>query len=313
MITIKNVRNLRGEIETLSMASDQDEIIDVAGSWTLLPAAIDTAPKLIVDWNAEAKNSLVAGITTFFELGVIKEEKFLGRNIQAKCEEAQNHLNGIKIPMHCHFYYELGPQDLEELGKYKSKIKSLKFPDHESLEGAYADRLFQISAQEDCLLTFTADPNQLIRTHQAIDLAQKYSTQLLIVNITNSHEINLLNEARASEVLIHSAVKASSLQACNALWEGIHSKIIDLVTSDWSQEAKIIFPILINGFREKKISMEEIVAVTRSNAEKIFRLEYNKDVVLVDLKNEKKAENSKGNKGWIKYTILNGIAYPSCD
>lgn len=83
-----------------------------------------------------------------------------------------------------------------------------------------------------------------------------------------------------------------------------------------------LLPLLITAAFEGKISMEKIIDVTSKNAQKIFGLEPNDDVVLIDMNNERevKRENLKTKcgwspfegwqlKGWPVYTVLKGKVY----
>lgn len=306
MITIKNLRNLLGEIETLSVPSDLEEVVDAAGNWIILPSVIDAAPRKSSDENLMASKAIAGGVTTIFE--VFDANKKIGEEFKQKEREVQSQLEIAKIPLKHYFYCQLSQEALGGFGKFKDAFKALIVFNEADMRSEFIDRLFQIAAIEDNLLAFSANEKSVEKTHQAIELAQKYSTQLLIFNISSKEEIKLLNTARASEILVHSAVKASNLLDREFLWEGIHSHIIDLVTSD--ERTPFLLSALLTGLNRKQVSVEEIVAVARTNAEKIFRLDYSNDLVVVDLKLEKNADNGRVLKGWPRYTLLNGRGYP---
>lgn len=127
---------------------------------------------------------------------------------------------------------------------------------------------------------------------------------------------------------------------CDALWQGINDGTLDAIGSDHAphtmQEKESSYqnapsgvpgiettlPLLLNAYHEKKISLENIVAVTRSNIEAFFHLPPNDDRVLVDLNLIKKVENSRLKtkcawspyagrtlQGWPVYTILKNKVY----
>lgn len=125
-----------------------------------------------------------------------------------------------------------------------------------------------------------------------------------------------------------------------ALFAGIMDGTIDTVDTDHAPHTveeksqpygkapsgvpgiETLLPLLISAAFEGKISMEKIIDVTSKNAQKIFGLEPNDDVVLVDMNTERevKKENLKTKcgwspfegwklKGWPVYTILKGKIY----
>lgn len=122
-----------------------------------------------------------------------------------------------------------------------------------------------------------------------------------------------------------------------ALWSGIRDGTIDVIGTDHAPHTKeekqlpygkapsgvpgieTLLPLLLNAFHENKITLEQIIALTRRNSEKIFGLTPHDDVVLVDLEQEKEVRDEalhtkcgwspysgKILKGWPVYTILKG-------
>lgn len=127
---------------------------------------------------------------------------------------------------------------------------------------------------------------------------------------------------------------------CEALWEGIHDGTIDTIGTDHAPHTieekmrpigsapsgfpsiELYFPLLLNAYHEKKISLEKIVSLTHTRPQEIFRLSLNEDVVLVDLLKSKKVEDGTLKtrakwspyegltlQGWPRYTILAGKVY----
>lgn len=122
-----------------------------------------------------------------------------------------------------------------------------------------------------------------------------------------------------------------------ALWQAIHDGTVDTIGSDHAPHAlsekekpygacpsgvpgiETTLPLLLNAHHAGLISLQEITALTSANAQKIFNLPTNDDVVLVDL-NKQKMVNEKQLKtkcgwspfagmmlrGWPVYTILRG-------
>lgn len=308
MITIKNVRNLLGEIETLKVTSEKEDIIDAAGSWTLFPAAIDVGVNSVNDWNEITRKAIVGGVTTVFNLSEFSQS-LTKETLKAEKETIMEKLSATKVPLHHLTYFELSTNTIEELGKFKNEMAGIVIPKRLNFEDKFADRIFQLAAQENCIVVVNCV--EFTKTRQAIDLAEKYSTQLLLLNISQALEIDYLREAKKRELLIFSAASVSGLQSHEYLWEAIFDKTIDLVASSPSHcECDMFLPTLLDGYNAKKITLEGIVEVMRTNAEKIFRLNYNNDLTLVDLEKVKDAQNGKKLKGWPCYTLIDGFAFP---
>jgi dihydroorotase len=125
-----------------------------------------------------------------------------------------------------------------------------------------------------------------------------------------------------------------------ALWEAVLDGTIDTIGSDHAphtlEEKALGFdkapsgipgiettlPLLLNVMHKKSLSLKRIVDLMCRNIEKIFNLEPNNDLVLVDPKKEKKVERKNlatkcgwspyegmSLRGWPVYTICKGKIY----
>lgn len=125
-----------------------------------------------------------------------------------------------------------------------------------------------------------------------------------------------------------------------ALWAGILDGTVDAIGTDHAphtleektkpyREApsgvpglETLLPLFLDAYSKNRITLEQIVDVTRKNIDRLFSLESNEDVVLVDLNKTKEVEakNLKTKcawspfagmklKGWPVYTVVNGRAY----
>ena len=83
-----------------------------------------------------------------------------------------------------------------------------------------------------------------------------------------------------------------------------------------------MLPLLLNAVNEGRLTLEEVVRLTRINTEMIYNLQRESDFVLVDMEAEKQVKDSdlktkcgwspytgRVLKGWPVYTILQGKAY----
>jgi dihydroorotase len=125
-----------------------------------------------------------------------------------------------------------------------------------------------------------------------------------------------------------------------ALWEAIHDETIDTIGTDHAPHTlkeklqpygscpsglpsiEFYFPLLLNAYAEKRISLEQIVSLTHTRPQEIFNLPINDDVVLVDLHKKQRIEEkmirSKAGwspylglhlQGWPRYTICDGKCF----
>ncbi|MDF2529602.1 MAG: pyrC [Gammaproteobacteria bacterium] len=145
-------------------------------------------------------------------------------------------------------------------------------------------------------------------------------------------------EALGAKAQMNPPLRSAEHQA--ALWQAIDEGIIDTMGSDHaphSLEEKskpygqapsgvpnmdTNLPLLLNAYNEGRLSLQRIVELTRTNAQKIFRLDDNEDVTLVDLKRAQVVDEAKLHtrcgwspyagwslKGWPVYTILKGRVF----
>ncbi len=120
-----------------------------------------------------------------------------------------------------------------------------------------------------------------------------------------------------------------------ALWEAIHDETIDTIGTDHAphtlEEKKkpygsapsgfpsieFYFPLLLNAYAEKRLSLEQIVSLTHTRPQEIFRLPLNDDIVAVDLEIERTIEASmiRSKAGWSPYlgrTLKGWPIYTAC-
>jgi len=121
------------------------------------------------------------------------------------------------------------------------------------------------------------------------------------------------------------------------LWAGIHDGTIDFIGTDHAPHTleekgapfgqapsgvpgiELLLPLLLDAHNRGLLSLEQIVRLTRTRAEEVFRLQPNPDVVLVDLNLEKRAHDGELKtkcqwspyhgrmlRGWPVCTILKG-------
>lgn len=126
----------------------------------------------------------------------------------------------------------------------------------------------------------------------------------------------------------------------DALWAGIADGTVDTIGTDHAPHTleeknedypnspsgipgiETYLPLLLDAYNQGKISLENIVKLTRTNPQKIFNLEDNNDWVIIDLDLEKEVEKKKLKtkcgwspfagtmlRGWPVATILSNKTY----
>lgn len=152
------------------------------------------------------------------------------------------------------------------------------------------------------------------------------------------HHLFLSDAAYAklgTKALVNPPLRAS--KDCEALWEAVSDETIDTIGTDHAPHTleeknrpygsapsgfpsiELYFPLLLNAYHEKKLSLEQIVSLTHTRPQEIFDLPLNEDIVLVNLFKKRQVADSELHtkakwspyagwilQGWPKYTILGG-------
>jgi len=349
MITIKHVKTLAGKVENYTIDSSHTDEIDAEGRLTLLPALIDPyvcfSCGKYEDWKSGAEAAIAGGITTVFDIPNSLTPCTNEEELQRKTQEIQSQLQAVEIPLRARLYLGTDHNDFEETGKLKSKIVGIKLDMDSGHEADHLDRIFQLAAQEDIVIAF--DGKGAEATRKAIDLAEKYDSQLFVLHVTNKAELELIRDAKRNSLLVYAEATPHHLflteENCpslplhskadqEALWDAIHDHTIDAIGSGHTPCPKgemaqsleeipfgvpgveTLLPLLLNATHEGKISLEKIVELTHHNVEEIFRLEPNQDVVLVDLdKVQEINENTLKTKcHWSPFSGHRLQGWPAC-
>ena len=105
------------------------------------------------------------------------------------------------------------------------------------------------------------------------------------------------------------------------LWEALNTGVIDFIGTDHAPHTiaeksqpygqspsgipsiDLLLPLLLNAVNEGKMTLEKLIEVSRTNIEKIFRLQANDDYVLVDLNLERIVSDGflQTKVGWSPY------------
>ena len=115
-----------------------------------------------------------------------------------------------------------------------------------------------------------------------------------------------------------------------ALWQAIDDGIIDTIGTDHAPHTleekmqpfgkapsgfpsiEFYFPLLLNAWHQKKLTLEQIVSLTHTRPQEIFDLPINDDIVLVDLNKSRTVEPHmiRSKAGWSPYLGLTLKGWP---
>lgn len=322
MITIKNVKNLSGMVVEQTIESPITRVIDGEGCLVMIPAIIDIHAKFRdhESWQQTAREYLEAGITTVFDANACS-----AKNITSRRQQVDQLSEKYSLPLHVNFLFDANaPEEFDSIGKNKSSVvaisvsldlakKPIAAPHISAL-----DRLFQIAAQENMIVSVTllqgeggiAEQRKTAYESVAttIQLAEKYSTELCLQHVRTKEELTLIKDAKDRGLLIHVEVAYPHLfltdkdfpkgfelggatlflpdeQDHHALWEGVHNGSVDMIGSAGGfAPPGLLLPLLMESCAEKRITLDTIVQLTRVNPEVIFRLPSTHDVILLDPK-----------------------------
>ncbi len=242
MITIKNVKNISGEIVTITIESIEEYILDAEGKLTILPALIDPHVHFRTpghehkeNWISASEAAIAGGVTTVFDMPNTSPSCTTAERLHDKKALIDNQLKESGIPLRYHLYFGGTAADVEEINKVKDEIVGVKVYMGSStgdllLEDPEAlDRLFQICAQKNLIVAIHGENEQMLRARQheigpstdpathsrvrdrsaaikavqdAIALAEKYSTELAVLHVSTKEEIELIRQAKQNELLV---------------------------------------------------------------------------------------------------------------
>lgn len=367
MITLKNIRTLSGHVAEHTFPSPQTQTIEGNDHLLMLPAWIDTDITLgklndnsVQKWEKIALELLLTGATTIIDNTGIPPDAAKRRK-----EQLAAFFKSSNIPLRLHSVFDgTTPGTFEEMGRNKEAVIAIKT----SLELLYssniigmhanpAEHLFQLAAQENMLIIVSLSQHTdrqaaLAEVDRAIELAEKFNTEICLQHVRTKEELEHIQQAKAREMLVYTEVAYQNLLFTDedlkqqdkadtrtflptqddhiALWKGINNGSIDMIGSgdtlldsgNPTNAGKYLLPLMLDACRHEKMSYETLVAITRINVERIFRLNPTKDVVLVDTEQVRPLPTDNSSQpsllslwsgrsiaGWPAYVIVDGQVY----
>jgi dihydroorotase len=308
------------------------------------------------NWKFEVESAIRGGIATILDIPSEDSPSASKQEIQHKKESIEKQFADLSMPLHYFPYVKGNSEYIEHLGAQKNLTMGsliLFKRDDTVLDDRAWDRIFQIAAWEDLPVIINSSNENTWQDarfkeskesllEKAIHYAERQNTRLFVLNVATRDELELIQDARKRSLLIYAETTPQYLfpkQASQAdfLWEALNAGAIESIGSGYHGEEQeqerliwrganfdflnpiFLLPLLLTAYHEKKISLENIVRLTRVNFYDIFKLERKeKDFVLIDLTKEESVQRvSKDQshdmilKGWPEYTILNEKVFKS--
>lgn len=303
------------------------------------------------NWRFTIESAVRGGITTLLDIPSHDFPSEKKKEMEQKKLLIKKRLADLKIPVRFFLYGKGNAKNVNEIGAEKSLIVGsliLLTPEDHLLDKRSWNRIFQLAAWEDFPVVINSRNENSIKDPRFLDAGEtllekalyyteKQNARLYVLNVSTQKEIDLIQEARRRSLLIYAETTPEHLFPKSGkdsyfLWEALNKGIIETIGSGYHAEAqsqeRLIFdgknfaflnpnfllPLLLTGYHQGKIGLENIVRSTRINLYDIFKIERkDEDAVLVDLEEEKvvqrvdKDQTSEMKiKGWPVYTIVKG-------
>lgn len=179
-------------------------------------------------------------------------------------------------------------------------------------------------------------------TKEEVELVRQAKRDGVTIALETTPHHLFLNESAydtlGTKVQMNPPLRTAEDQA--ALWEGLNDGTIDTIGTDHAPHTleekgqpygkapsgvpgiETLLPLMLTTVRDELLTLDRLIAVTRTNAEKFFNLPPNDDIVEVNMENVRRVEGSKLKTkcgwspfegypliGWPTYTILKGKKY----
>lgn len=245
MTVIKNVQNVDGKIEDISLPSRVSRTIDGSGL-IAIPALIDPHVHFRVpgaehkeNWITAARAAIQGGVTTVFDMPNNNPSCTTVVHLLNKHRQVCQQLDQSGIPLRYYLYFGADRKSLEEIPKAKNHAIGIKVFMGSSTGDLLIDdevslnEIFKIAADSDMLVSVHAEDEEMIRHNKmhlgptqdpadhskirchlaaskavkrAIGLSEKYGTRVCILHVSTKEEIALIKEAKSSGLPVYAEV-----------------------------------------------------------------------------------------------------------
>lgn len=295
MITLKQVKTLSGMIEDLTIESEDQLDINCEGRLIRLPGLIDAHVHFRTpgaehkeNWITGAQAAINGGITTVFDMPNNTPPCIDPDSFHQKCALIDQQLKECGIPLHYKLFFGADIDHISTVGRVRDQVIGIKVFMGSSTGGlvmkdrAAIDRAFELAAQHNLMVAVHAEDEEILKKRQqmfaaekdpsvhskirdrsaaikatelAIELADKYNSQVYILHMSTKEELDLVRQAKKQQILVFAETTPHHLflntdayakwgvkvqmnpplrtkDDQDALWEAIHDETIDSIGSD---------------------------------------------------------------------------------
>jgi dihydroorotase len=307
------------------------------------------------NWDLAISSAIRGGLTTVIEIPNQHIPCNNQENLEKKRQLIDKRLSHLQIPLHYFLYANADLEEVEGIGLSKKLMKGIVIqldPNKKEELNDQWDRVFQMAAWENLPIIVnscnenTREEFKIWGHHEtllekAIYYAERQNTRLYILNVATQKEIDLIQEARRRSLLIYAETTPQHLfqqdiSKSDCLWKALSEGVIETLGSGYNADhpgkERALFrggnfsfldpifflPLLLTARQEGKISIEQIVRLTKFNIHNICEIPETHDVVLVDLEKEEIVQKIEEKHtinmtliGWPIYTIVQGNVFSS--
>ncbi len=356
MLIIRNVRTVEGTKIDYTVDSKKEFDIDVEGKFLILPGVLDSHIFLgeagSSSWAINLYSAISGGVTTVFDFPDSAQPCTTAVTLKAKQQLIYRSLAHLQLPINYQLYAKAEEKQFDQIGLGKNYIAAAAImvdSPTQSINDQHWDKIFRIAAWEDIPVIINAlnENTQRLRFRQeeggsllekALFYAQKQNARLYFLNLSTQSELNLINEAKKKSILVYTETTPEHLFSNDPekefLWESIDSRMIDMIGSGFHSSLQpkqrlimnknnfsinnpfLLLPQLLTAYKNKKITMERVMALTRNNLKDLYNIAPDHNAVLVDLDHVCSLKSIGGYQeeaveltGWPVYMILNGLVF----
>ncbi|MCB1114678.1 MAG: dihydroorotase [Chlamydiia bacterium] len=237
-LTLKNVLNLDGTPEDITLESSKDQTIDGEGRLTVMPALIDPHVHFRVpgqsykeDFASGARAALAGGVTHVFDMPNNDPPTIDQETLKQKKKLIDKQLADAKIPLRYDLFIGADEKTMNDIFRIRDEVIGIKLfmgcstNDMCVEDPAAMKRLFQIAAEEQMIVAVHAEDQQILKvnrdlykartdvkahsiirsrdaairaTERALDYALDANAEVYFCHVSTKEEVDLIRKAKRS-------------------------------------------------------------------------------------------------------------------
>lgn len=257
---------------------------------------------------------------------LIKDKKVLEKAFQLAAE------NDILVTVHAEDEELLRKKEKEHAGDLRAEVHSLIRTPEIAAEAVKTAILLAEKYRTRLYIAHVSTKEELTLIRKAKDQGLEVFAEACPHHLFLT---DLVYQTLGTKALVNPPLR--SQEEVQALWQAIQDRVIDTIATDHAPHTleekmkpfgeapsgfasiEIYLPLLLNAYHQQKLSLEQIISLTHTRPQEIFRLPPNEDIVLVDLEKVQRVDDEHLHtkakwspyhgwmlKGWPRYTILAG-------